>query len=243
MIVEEVIQWVADALAYSTLGVILLGIWQGTRRQAARMSGPRSRWLAIPWFYLVTTLLFLGLCRVGWRPLPFPLHGTVQGWFFALGSLLYFPGMLLALWGRLELGHNYSASSALASRLFEEHQLVMTGPYSIVRHPMYAGFALAAFGSVPMYFTWTTLCFALLVPLMLMRVQVEERVLAVEFREAWWVYCDRVPMLIPNFRRRKARWQLDATPVQDPLDIEWQKVLQSRAKTVTDGGVKRDRKV
>ena len=241
MIVEEVVQWLADALAYVTLTVILYGIWRGTRRRAGRMSGPRARWLAIPWFYLVTTVLFLGLCFAGWHPLPFPLHGALQGWLFALGSFLYFPGMLLALWGRLELGCNYFASTALAVRLFEDHQLVMTGPFAIVRHPMYLGLALAAIGSVPMYFTWTTLCFALLAPFLLMRVQMEERILAAEFREAWWVYCERVPQLIPNFLPRKARLQPEQHISAEEADIEWQKLLSLQTKKPADSNVKGNR--
>ncbi len=228
MIVEEVIQWLANALAYVTLVVILYGIWRGTRRRAGRMSGPRAHWLAIPWFYLVTTLLFLGLGYAGWRSLPFPLHGAVQGWLFALGALLYFPGMLLALWGRIELGRNYFASTALAVRLFEDHQLVMTGPFAIVRHPMYLGLVMAAVGSVPMYFTWTTLFFALCAPFLYMRAQTEERVLAAEFREAWWTYCERVPMLIPSFLRRKERAQQEEGRVPDEADIEWQKLLTAQ---------------
>ncbi len=242
MIVEEVIQWLADALAYGTLGLMLYGIWRGTRRRPGRISVPGARWLAIPWFYLVTTLLFLGLCYAGWHPLPFPLHGTVQAWFFALGSLLYFPGLLLALWGRLELGHNYFASSALATRLFEDHQLIMTGPYAIVRHPIYLGLTLAAIGSVPMYFTWTTLCFALFAPFLLLRVQIEERVLAAEFREAWWAYCERVPMLIPSFLGRKAPMQREEHVVEEQAYIEWRKLLHSQTKNMPERNAERDSK-
>lgn len=221
MIAEEIIQWLADALAYATLAVIFYGIWRGTRRRAGRMSGPHARWLAIPWFYLVTTLLFSGLCCLGWHSLPFPLHGALQGWLFALGSLLYFPGMLLAMWGRLELGRNYYASTALAVRLFEDHRLIMTGPYSIVRHPMYAGLILAAAGSVPMYYTWTTLFLALFAPLLLMRAQIEERVLSAEFGDAWLLYCARVPMLVPRVLRPSRSLRVDGRTVSHRPDADW----------------------
>ncbi len=99
----------------------------------------------------------------------------------------------------------------------------MTGPFAIVRHPMYLGLILAALGSVPMYFTWTTLFFALYAPVLLVRAQIEERVLAAEFREAWWAYCARVPMLIPKVVLRRT-----SAPQQEPVvmhrnDIDWQK--------------------
>ncbi len=222
MILEEVMKGLADALAYATLALMLYGVWRGTQRRAGRMSGPRARWLSIPWFYLVTTLLFLGLCYVGWHPLPFPLHGTVQAWLFAAGSLMYFAGIVLVWWGRLELGRNYFASGALAARLFEEHQLIMTGPFAIVRHPMYLGLMLAAVGSLPMYFTWTALFFALFAPVLLVRAQIEERVLAAEFREAWWAYCARVPMLIPRIGLRRGSVS-QQEPVVHRRDIDWQK--------------------
>ncbi len=223
MIAEEVIQWLANALAYLTFAVVLYGIWRGTRRRAGRMSGPRARWLAFPWFYLVTTVLFLALCYAGWRPLPFPLHGAVQAWLFAIGSLLYFPGMLLALWARIALGNNYFASTALAVRLFEDHQLVVTGPFAIVRHPMYLGLILAAIGSVPMYFTWTTLFFALCAPAFYMRAQIEERVLAAEFGDTWLAYCGRVPMFFPRLSRQRAATLSEEGIVHHRSHVNWNK--------------------
>ncbi len=223
MIVEEVIQWLADALAYVTLAIILYGIWRGTQRRAGRMMGSRARWLGIPWFYLITTVLFIALCYVGWRALPVRLEGVLQGWLFAIGAVLYFPGMLLVLWGRLELGHNYLASGALGVRLFENHQLVVTGPYAIVRHPMYLGLMLAALGSVPMYFTWTTLFFAAFAPMLLVRAHLEERVLGLEFGEAWIVYCERVPMLIPRILLPKRSARAVEHAKMHRTDVDWQK--------------------
>ncbi len=205
MNLEEVVRWLADALAYITLAVLLYGAWRSSRRRALLINGQRARWLAIPWFYLITTLLFFGLCFAGWQALPIPLGRSVEGWLFAAGSLLYFAGVVLALWGRLELGHSPFVSPALTTRLLEQHELIMTGPFAIVRHPMYLGFLLAAAGSVPMYFTWTTVFFMLCAALLLRRIRIEERVLALEFGDAWMAYCARVPMLIPRlFQPRNA---------------------------------------
>ncbi len=66
-----------------------------------------------------------------------------------------------------------------------------------------------------------------------MRAQIEERVLAAEFREAWWSYCERVPMLMPNFLRRKARAQHEEQIVPEQADIEWQKLLNSQRNKET----------
>ncbi len=223
MIVEEVIQWLADALAYAALAMILYGLWRGTQQRAGRMMGPRARWLGIPWFYLITTAIFLGVCYAGWRPLPVRLEAAAQEWLFAVGALLYFPGMLLVMWGRLELGRNYFASTSLGVQLFENHQLVVTGPYAIVRHPMYLGLILSALGSVPMYFTWTTLFFAAVAPMVLMRARLEERVLGLEFGEVWIAYCERVPMLIPRILLPKRRAPVVKHIKMHRTDAGWQK--------------------
>lgn len=199
------IRQLAAALAYAALAVILFGLWRGSHRRAGRLSGARARWLAVPWFYLSATVLFFGIGYAMWKPLPFAPEPNVQAWIGAIGSVFYFPGMALAVWGRVALGPSYFASSVLGVRLFEDHQLVTTGPFSIVRHPIYLGLITAALGSVLIYLTWTTVFFAMLAPFLLLRGRMEERILAVEFGERWDEYCKRVPMLIPRLFESKRR--------------------------------------
>ncbi len=203
MIEIDAVHWVAGGVAYIALAILLFGLWQGTRRRTGRIIGHRARWLAIPWFYLVATVIFLGIGYALWQPLTNQLSRRAQDWLLVLGSILYFPGVSLTLWARWALGRNYFASSALAVRLFEDHQLVTTGPYEIVRHPMYLGLMLAAFGSVAIYHTWTTVMFAACAIVLLLRARKEEQALALEFREVWTAYCRRVPMFLPRLRPSK----------------------------------------
>jgi protein-S-isoprenylcysteine O-methyltransferase Ste14 len=109
--------------------------------------------------------------------------------------------MALLLWGRLALGRNYFVSTGFGAQLFSEHQLVTSGPFAIVRHPMYAGLILAAVGSLLIYTTWTTVYFACFAPLVFIRAWREEQVLAEEFGEQWKEYCKRVPAFIPRLRK------------------------------------------
>lgn len=120
----------------------------------------------------------------------------------ALGSLVYFPGMASALWARLVLGENYFVSTGLGAQLFAGHRLVTSGPFAIVRHPMYAGIILASFGSLLIYFTWTTLLFACFGPMLYLRAYLEEAALAAAFGEQWQAYCKLVPAFVPRLRRR-----------------------------------------
>jgi protein-S-isoprenylcysteine O-methyltransferase Ste14 len=195
---ETIIRWIGGLLAYITLGVNFYGIWRGTQRQAGRTTGCAGHWLRSPWFYLGSSALFLGICYFAWIPLPWKVSTQTRVWILSFGSLLYFPGMSLVLWGRLALGEYYFVSTGFGAQLFAGHRLITNGPYAIVRHPMYAGLILASFGSLLIYSTWTTLFFAGLAPLVTTRAFREEKVLAEEFGEQWQGYCRRVPMFFPR---------------------------------------------
>jgi protein-S-isoprenylcysteine O-methyltransferase Ste14 len=199
--VELIIRWLGGILAYATLGVVFYGIWRGTQRQAGRVTGQMGHYLRSPWFYLVTSALYFGICYLGWIPLPLTIPPQAQIWALTIGSLLYFPGMGLALWGRLALGKNYFVSTGFGAQLFANQQLITDGPFAIVRHPMYAGLILAAFGSLLIYHTWTTLLFALFAPAFTFRARREEAALAAEFGEQWQEYCKRVSAFTPHMRR------------------------------------------
>jgi protein-S-isoprenylcysteine O-methyltransferase Ste14 len=198
---EIALRWMGGIMTYSILAVILYGVWRGTRRPAGRITGTNETWLRSPWFYLVTTALFIWAGYLLWRSLSLTISPTAHIWMQATGSLLYFPGILLVLWGRLALGKNYFVSSGFGAQLFAEHQLVTSGPFSFVRHPMYAGLILAAFGSLLVYTTWTTLLFACFAPLTTVRIRHEEDALASEFGGEWHAYCRWIPALIPRFSK------------------------------------------
>jgi protein-S-isoprenylcysteine O-methyltransferase Ste14 len=201
--VESVIRWLGGLLAYTLLGVVFYGIWRGTQRQAGRITGKMGHYLRSPWFYLVTSALYFVICYLGWISLPLNITPHVHVWMLGLGTLLYFPGMSLTLWARLALGKNYFVSTGFGAQLFEEHQLVANGPFAFVRHPMYAGLILAAFGSLLIYHTWTTLLFALFAPALFFRARREETALAAEFGEQWQEYCKRVPAFFPRLGKER----------------------------------------
>lgn len=200
-LVDAIVCWLGGLLAYSTLAIVLYGVWHGTRRQAGRTTGRMGHFLRSFWFYLASSALFFGIAYIGWIPLPLHVSSQTRMWILIFGSLLYFPGMVLALWGRLALGKNYFVSTGFGAQLFAGHQLITNGPFAIVRHPMYAGLMLAAIGALLIYATWTAVFFACFAPLMIVRAWREETALPAEFGEQWQEYYKRVPMLVPRFRR------------------------------------------
>ena len=197
MTLDRIIQWLGGMLAFFTLGFLLYSIWLGARRQAGRISG-QTAILRSPLFYLVASALFFSIAGLGWIPLPMSFSPAARNILLMIGCLLYFPGLIFLLWGRLELGRNYFVSTGMGAQLFVDHQLITSGPYAIVRHPMYAGLILAAWGALLIYVTWTTVYFAVTAPFLLLRARREEVVLAEEFGEPWWEYCRRVPLIIPR---------------------------------------------
>jgi protein-S-isoprenylcysteine O-methyltransferase Ste14 len=60
-----------------------------------------------------------------------------------VGLVLTCLGLGFAVWARFSIGNNWDSMVVLK----EDHQLVRTGPYSIVRHPIYSGFMLATLGT------------------------------------------------------------------------------------------------
>jgi protein-S-isoprenylcysteine O-methyltransferase Ste14 len=200
---EIIIKWLGGLLAYTALGIVLYGVWRGTHRSAGQTTGRFAWWLRSPLFYLITTLGYIGISVLLWKPLPVVLEASLRAWVLMLGVLLYFPGLLLVLWGRLALGKNYFVSTGFGAQLFSSHQLVTRGPFAIVRHPMYLGLMLAALGGLLLYQTWTMVAFAFFAPFTLLRSRREEQVLAAEFGNQWQEYCQRVPAFLPWLRKEK----------------------------------------
>ncbi|MGH9572611.1 MAG: methyltransferase family protein [Candidatus Acidiferrales bacterium] len=59
------------------------------------------------------------------------------------GAVITALGVLVAIWARIHIGKYWSATVALKS----DHQLIRTGPYARVRHPIYTGILLALAGT------------------------------------------------------------------------------------------------
>ena len=67
-----------------------------------------------------------------------------------VGTILTWAGIGLALWARFHLGQYWSARITLK----EDHQLIRTGPYTRLRHPIYTGLDLAVVGTAVVIDYW-----------------------------------------------------------------------------------------
>jgi protein-S-isoprenylcysteine O-methyltransferase Ste14 len=116
------------------------------------------------------------------------------GWSMVAVSAL---GYAWCWWARLSLGKLWSAG---VSRK-EGHRVVDTGPYGIVRHPIYTGAILAAFALAASRATPFALLMAVVFTVFFSwKARVEERFLQRELGPSYDDYRRRVPMLVPFLR-------------------------------------------
>lgn len=89
---------------------------------------------------LVFYLLYQPQAHYGWLDSRFVPAGPFGKW---LGVLLTAAGIAVAFWARWHLGTNWSGVVTLK----EGHELIRTGPYRSIRHPIYTGILLALLGT------------------------------------------------------------------------------------------------
>ncbi len=118
---------------------------------------------------------------------------------YALAALTL-AGLLFAWWARIHLGRLWSGSITRK----EGHRVVDTGPYALVRHPIYTGLIFALLATAVAQATVSGLAGAALIAVGLwLKARAEERFLAAELgADAYGAYRRRVPMLIPGIRRQ-----------------------------------------
>jgi protein-S-isoprenylcysteine O-methyltransferase Ste14 len=104
-------------------------------------------------------------------------------------------GFLFAWWARIYLGPLWSGAVTIK----EDHRVVDTGPYALVRHPIYTGLITATLATAAAIATWPALAGCVLVTLGIwIKARIEERFLAAELgQNEYGAYRRRVPMLVP----------------------------------------------
>ena len=113
---------------------------------------------------------------------------------FDLGAVLVAAGLAFSVWARVHLGRNWSGTVTIK----QGHELIRSGPYRFVRHPIYTGLLLAFLGTAIALGEWRGLvAVAIFVVAVWRKAMVEERFLAEHFGEAYARYRAEVRALIP----------------------------------------------
>jgi protein-S-isoprenylcysteine O-methyltransferase Ste14 len=121
--------------------------------------------------------------------LPLTVPGAV------LGAALTELGILFAFWARAHLGRNWSARVTIKT----EHELIRTGPYARIRHPIYTGILLALVGTAVAFDSWRVLlAFVLAYISFWIKARREESVLAREFGDRFAEHERSTGMFLPR---------------------------------------------
>ena len=111
----------------------------------------------------------------------------------AIGAAVFAGGIALAVWARLHLGRNWGMPMTQRA----EPELVTSGPYRFVRHPIYSGLLTAMLGTALVDNLLGLIVVAVLIAYFYYCGTVEERNLVATFPSAYPQYRSRTKMLIP----------------------------------------------
>lgn len=137
--------------------------------------------------------ILLGKPHVLGEALEQRYHAHTFGWFL-IGLALVVAGLGFSVAARIWLGRNWSGTVTLK----QDHELIRSGPYALVRHPIYTGMLVALLGTAIAIGKWHALIgLAVLFCGLFIKIGIEERFMAEQFGEAYARYRAEVPALIP----------------------------------------------
>lgn len=182
----------ANVACWGTIVVvwIVLAVHEAGTRRAVRARGSSEFGMVVLAVIAITAVLLLG------RPILAPF--TVDAaWVRIIGALVLVGSTVFAIWARLALGRSWSVGPRAAP-----DGLRTDGPYGITRHPIYTGLLGMLLGSAVLggLGQWLVLPAAGLIVAAL-KIRSEERLLLATFADAYSAYRERVPGLIPGWRR------------------------------------------
>lgn len=131
----------------------------------------------------------------GWLGARFVPASPITEW---TGVLLTAAGVAIAFWARWHLGANWSGVVTLK----EDHELIRTGPYRAIRHPIYTGILLALFGTaVVAGEVRGLLAVAIAWASFYWKARREESFLTQEFGEKFGAHAKQTGMFLPKIVR------------------------------------------
>lgn len=174
--------------------LVLAAVWLVTSvfaKPAVRVQSPGSRLFHVVMTVAGYLLIFNGSWY--WGPLDQIMLPRSPGIVYG-GVALTIAGVLFAIWARFYLGGNWSGSVTVK----QDHQLVRSGPYSVVRHPIYTGIVFAGLGTSIAF--GRIRCFVGVLVLTIgfkLKSLLEERFMQEQFGAQYLSYKQNVKALVP----------------------------------------------
>jgi len=156
----------------------------------AKASRGRAGWRRFAGARIALLIVIVFLARdLGFHAHPRSVSPAGAG----IGLALFAAGLALAIWARLYIGRNWGMPMTRR----EEPDLVTTGPYRKVRHPIYTGIILALIGTALATTLYALIAVVVLGGFFIYSATQEEAFLAREFPDTYPAYKDSTKMLIP----------------------------------------------
>jgi len=177
-------------LAFAAIGLAGYVRVQQRRRAAGHREEPSLRSPAALSGLAVEVVAF-ALVWILRRPAP---HQIAAGW-LVTAIVLAFASILFFALAVRELGLHFRIKAVVAA----DHELVTTGPYSVVRHPIYASMLGLLIANVIVVGRWEVALLAVVIYLAgtVIRIRAEEGLLERRFPDELAVYRARVKACIP----------------------------------------------
>lgn len=158
---------------------------------SAGVKAGRTRWSRFAGSRVAIVLIILLLLRL--RVLKGHHVVTSDPWLQAIGLVIFLLGLALAIWARVYLGRNWGMPMTEKA----DPELVTTGPYSSIRHPIYSGLILAMAGTAVAVSLYSLIAVVLLGAYFIYSAAMEERYMAGLFPDTYPRYKQATKMLIP----------------------------------------------
>src|SRR5580698_1964154 len=168
--------------------------WQikaANTKSTQRIEPVASRIMRVSIFLVAIALLL---------PFRFPLPWLyfqlwpIGYWPFWLGAAVTIAGLLFAVWARGYLGRNWSSSVTIK----QGHELIISGPYALVRHPIYTGILTGFLGmAIAISQVRGFITVALILLAYCTKLRIEERWMRSQFGETYATYARQTSALVP----------------------------------------------
>jgi protein-S-isoprenylcysteine O-methyltransferase Ste14 len=179
---------------FTVVWILFLLYWQiraANTKTTQRLEPAASRFLRAFICLIAIALLVTTSIPLPWLYLQLWPPGL---WPFWLGAAVTIAGLLFAVWARGYLGRNWSSSVTIK----QGHELITTGPYAVVRHPIYTG-VLAGFLGMAIAISQVRgfIVFALFFLAFWLKLRMEEQWMRSQFGETYTTYTHQTAALVP----------------------------------------------
>jgi protein-S-isoprenylcysteine O-methyltransferase Ste14 len=144
---------------------------------------------------LVVVIVLLATTRI---PLPWLYRQLWPSglWSFCIGAAVTVVGLLFAIWARRHLASNWSSAVTIK----QGHELITSGPYSLIRHPIYTGILTGFLGTaIALSHVRGFIGLVVLFISFWAKLRMEEEWMRSQFGETYATYAHQTAALVPYF--------------------------------------------